>query len=60
MLKKSILFSLPPLLFMLWNGAVGRVNEDLVGAEFGNSSGRTESADPVVNKTVGNNSRGQG
>ena len=45
---------------MLWNGAVGRVNEDLVGAEFGNSSGRTQSADPVVNKTVGNNSRGQG
>jgi len=60
MLKKSLLFSLPPLLFMLWNGAVGRVIGDAGGAEIVNCCERPESADPVVNQSAGNNSRGQG
>ena len=59
MMKKSLLVSLPPLLFMLWNGAVGRVTGDAGGAEFGNLSGRPESADSFGKQTVGNNSRGQ-
>jgi len=60
MLKKSLPVSLRPLLFMLWNGAVGRVIEDAGGAEIGNCCERLGSADPVVNKTAGSNSRGQG
>jgi len=59
MLKKSLPVSLRPLLFMLWNGAVGRVIGDAVGAEIGNCCERPESADPLVNQTAGSNSRGQ-
>ena len=59
MLKKSLLVSLPPLLFMMWNGAVGRVNGDAGGAEFGNCNGRPKSTGSFGKQTVGNNSRGQ-
>ena len=48
-----------PLLFMLWNGAVGRVIGDVGGVEFPNCSGKPESAGSVGNQTVGNNSRCQ-
>ena len=59
MLKKSLPVCLPQLLFMLWNGAVGRVIGDAGGAEFRNCCERPESADPVVNQTAGSNSRGE-
>ena len=59
MLKKSLPVCLPPLLFMLWNGAVGRVIGDAGGAEFRNCCGRLESADSFGKQTVGSNSRGQ-
>ena len=60
MLKKRVLVSLRPLLFKLWNWAVGRVNIDAGGAEFGNCSGRPGSAISVGKQTVRNNSRVKG